>query len=1112
MKQFGITLAEGTDIGNLTVDSGDSFPGSPSLGELFYKTGTGVGLYVYNGTDWVAAGTGGGGGSSSLTSTYVGFGDGSNVLTGESAFTYDTSTNKLTITNGRIEVQRDDGNQADIWATTYGVNGGGILHGRMARGTIASPSAILAGDIFGGFGSRAYYSGGNTFQNSSPTSIHWVASENQTSTGFGSYLRILTTPKGSTTRQERVIVSDVGTLWVHDTATYDPINEVQTKPVVDSLIVATASGGGSATMTAVAYGGAPGGFRGVNIGGTSVTPTATATNSLLTFLGGHGYTGSSIPSVSSGLIKIVSTENWSATAQGSEIVFATTPNGSTAASRTDRLKITNSGNLEFLTSGQKILGDFSTSSPITNRVMFQTTTPNASAGVTILPNGSGTGAYWIASNNSSPTNSGVLVAGANVNEVQIKSDVLGSGTTIPLRFYVNNTNPGLVAEFTTTGNFNITGTARRIQGDFSNATHTNRTLFQDSVGTTSTSVGAIPATSNNGSAFVAFGNVDATNASYAQLSNYPTLGYSRIASSATGTGTVLPLAIFVGASEQARILTTGAWSFGSAGNATGTSGQVLTSAGSGSPPTWSAPSSLTTGNATNIGITDDTTTNATMYPLWVTSTSGNLPAKVSSTKLTFNPSTGLVSTTALSVSGTARVDGTLAIGGGSPQTYSKVIATGAISGNTTAWGYRADVTFQSDVTSIACGFSAQGASQATTFTLGSFQGLRVDTFNKGAGSTVNNVIGVQIADQTAGTNNYGLKSALTSGTGKWNLYCEGTALNHMNGALLIGGTTDNGYKFEVTGSARVTQTLQVDQRLGVGAAAQTYFGVFNNATLSGGSGVQYAERVSSILGTDCTVAGRGVSVALQTAAGTYTIPDTQSIRVDNPSKGAGCTVTNNYGILVTDQTAGDTGNFGVNSQLTAGTGKWNFYAGGTARNYFAGGVEVAAGTTSMTSGFSHVAAAAGTPTGAPTNPSGNVPLYFDTTGHKMYAYDGSWLEVGGGGSATGDTAANPNTLAQRDSNADLYANNFVSSSDGRLKKDIKPIIGALDKVAMLEGVTYVLKATDKASAGVIAQQIEGVLPDLVYTDPETGMKSVNYLAMIGYLIEAIKELKQEIRK
>lgn len=56
-------------------------------------------------------------------------------------------------------------------------------------------------------------------------------------------------------------------------------------------------------------------------------------------------------------------------------------------------------------------------------------------------------------------------------------------------------------------------------------------------------------------------------------------------------------------------------------------------------------SSLTAGNATNVGVTDDNTTNATMYPVWVTATTGNLPARVSSTGLNFNPSTAMLTLT-----------------------------------------------------------------------------------------------------------------------------------------------------------------------------------------------------------------------------------------------------------------------------------------------------------------------------------------------------------------------------------------------------------------------------------------------------------------------------------
>jgi hypothetical protein len=90
--------------------------------------------------------------------------------------------------------------------------------------------------------------------------------------------------------------------------------------------------------------------------------------------------------------------------------------------------------------------------------------------------------------------------------------------------------------------------------------------------------------------------------------------------------------------------------------ATGTSSLATRSIGSNgslltvlnSAPEWTSPSSVTVGtatNAVNTGITDDTSAAATVYPTWVTANTGNLPQKVSSTKLTFNPSTGVLTAT-----------------------------------------------------------------------------------------------------------------------------------------------------------------------------------------------------------------------------------------------------------------------------------------------------------------------------------------------------------------------------------------------------------------------------------------------------------------------------------
>ena len=80
--------------------------------------------------------------------------------------------------------------------------------------------------------------------------------------------------------------------------------------------------------------------------------------------------------------------------------------------------------------------------------------------------------------------------------------------------------------------------------------------------------------------------------------------------------------------------------------ALGTSGYVLTAGAS--APAYVAQSTLSVGNATNatnVAVTDDTSTATDMYLSWVTSTSGNLTIKVSSTKLKFNPSTGVLTAT-----------------------------------------------------------------------------------------------------------------------------------------------------------------------------------------------------------------------------------------------------------------------------------------------------------------------------------------------------------------------------------------------------------------------------------------------------------------------------------
>jgi len=82
-----------------------------------------------------------------------------------------------------------------------------------------------------------------------------------------------------------------------------------------------------------------------------------------------------------------------------------------------------------------------------------------------------------------------------------------------------------------------------------------------------------------------------------------------------------------------------------------------------------------------------------------------------------------------------------------------------------------------------------------------------------------------------------------------------------------------------------------------------------------------------------------------------------------------------------------------------------------------------------------------------------------------------------------------------------------TTSDISLKENIHTVENALETVGSLRGVSFDWKETGKGSYGVIAQEIEEVLPELVKNGE---IKSVNYNGIIGVLIEAIKELKTEI--
>jgi hypothetical protein len=117
--------------------------------------------------------------------------------------------------------------------------------------------------------------------------------------------------------------------------------------------------------------------------------------------------------------------------------------------------------------------------------------------------------------------------------------------------------------------------------------------------------------------------------------------------------------------------------------------------------------------------------------------------------------------------------------------------------------------------------------------------------------------------------------------------------------------------------------------------------------------------------------------------------------------------------------------------------------------------------------------------------------------------------------ATNATNSNtPSTIVARDGSGNFTAGTITctdlnSTSDIVLKKDVNTFENSLSVISQLRGVNFTWKSNDKQSIGVIAQELEEVLPQLVSTSDN---KSVNYNGLIGVLIEAVKELSAEVEE
>ena len=395
---------------------------------------------------------------------------------------------------------------------------------------------------------------------------------------------------------------------------------------------------------------------------------------------------------------------------------------------------------------------------------------------------------------------------------------------------------------------------------------------------------------------------------------------------------------------------------------------------------------------------------------------------------------------------------------------------------------------------------------------------------------------LQVSDNVASGSMFRVNSS--TGYTLMDIDGDGTVLFPTTGNVGIGTTiTSPTFKLEVGGSTNITGNLSVGGTLTVGANnfgnSISVGGSITAATFHGnGAGLTNVPASVSI-STNTTNQNQFLTYAVSTGS-TATLGVTTSSLVFNPGAGnlgintlptARLSVASTTGdslLQVADNVAsgsmfrvnsstgyplfdvdGDgtvlfptTGNVGIGTTITSPT--YKLEVGGSARIY--GSLVDSLGATG-TSG--QVLQSVGTGISWVTFSSGSVTVSDDTsTNATRYPI---FEDVTSGNSTTINVSSTKLTF--NPSTGTLSATVFTSLSDANKKTNIRPIENAIEITKKLEGVRFDWIDSGAPSIGVIAQEVEKVLPELV--EDTDGVKSVSYGNIIGVLIEAIKE--QQIR-
>lgn len=488
---------------------------------------------------------------------------------------------------------------------------------------------------------------------------------------------------------------------------------------------------------------------------------------------------------------------------------------------------------------------------------------------------------------------------------------------------------------------------------------------------------------------------------------------------------------------------------------------------------------------------------------------------------------------------------------------------GNISGNSSlSFGVHLQSNVSNSVTGSAVGFRTAIGTESGGTTLSTLVHYSTDAI---AFSTpVTTQIGFQASSSLiSATNNYGFRGLLAAGTGRWNLFMDGTASNYLAGRLLIGTTTDNERLLQVHGQVSV----RAINASNIASMTTSAIRIINNSVSSaahswisqltaGGNGFSLgtigetfriiwasAENINApsntvtalllMTSTSITLGSAGITTVVNNKLLVNTpITSDSGERLQVNGNIKQTSVTNN--LLFADSTGVLTA-YANTASIALGTGTGGYivrYSGtGATQNIgnsvlFQNGSNIGLNTTTPayrldingTLGVSNTltiySGTSPSKLDITTNTNGVISTYTNNSinvlgnTNSFIISNSNFLPSGGSGYRvqidSGTTGGNG--LFVR---GNIYSTATITSfSDIRLKSELEKIENAIDKIKKISGYTYLFN--EKRTLGLISQEVKNIAPEAI--EEKGGYMTLNYQGFSAVIVEAIKELSNEIQK